>query len=409
MTAVSELSVVPSPADVKENSREVEEVERSLLPQKRSAVSAPPVVTAVHSSHQGSSLSRSCLSTSASASDCPRARACDSPRRRTVSFHLCPRDELGTGEASPPPAPRNNSDHVWYSSRLAHKTIDFSLSFSSRRVRVCGSVDDVPVKNITVDTATDVPVVSLTWLRSHPTLSSIPLKSVPRSAVALRAANGEPINVLGFIDFPLTLGDLTRTVTALVVPSLGPDLILLENSVMSDFGAILDWENQTLSFSSTGSQIPAVHRIHDPLSLSSDTPVVDHNSHVSVAAVHRDADVLSVTLCETVDLKPQHECLAVAYTDRLPPEDCTVVVEPRVVTEDEFHTNTNVAPFQNIIVARTLATWHASDGSVVVQIANPSSNGVRLHPGLCLGQLSTVSVVTPDHLRVNAVANTPVL
>ena len=33
--------------------------------------------------------------------------------------------------------------------------------FSSRRVRIAGSIDDVPVNNITVDTATDVPVVSL--------------------------------------------------------------------------------------------------------------------------------------------------------------------------------------------------------------------------------------------------------
>ena len=71
----------------------------------------------------------------------------------------------------------------------------FSLSFSSRRVRICGSVDDVPVENITVDTATDVPVVSLAWLRSHPTLRTVPLKPVPPAAVALRAANREPINV----------------------------------------------------------------------------------------------------------------------------------------------------------------------------------------------------------------------
>lgn len=89
---------------------------------------------------------------------------------------------------------KNKSDHVWYSSRLAHKTIDFSLSFSSRRVRVAGTVDDVPV-DTTVDTATDVPVVSLAWLRTHPTMRSVPFKPVPPAAVALRAANGEPIHV----------------------------------------------------------------------------------------------------------------------------------------------------------------------------------------------------------------------
>ena len=68
----------------------------------------------------------------------------------------------------------------------------------------------------------------------------------------------------------------------------------------------------------------------------------------------------------------------------------------------------NIGAFKNIVVARTLAMWHASDGPVVIQIANPSADSIRLHPDLCLGHLSTVSVVTPDQLRVNAVANTPV-
>ena len=42
-----------------------------------------------------------------------------------------------------------------------------------------------------------------------------------------------------------------------------------------------------------------------------------------------------------------------------------------------------------------------------MQIANPSTDGVALPIGLCLGQLFTVSVVTPDQLHVNAVAKTP--
>ena len=181
----------------------------------------------------------------------PSARDSMSPRRGPAPRRSCVRSGGVKGKATPDKK-NNNSDHVWYSSRLAHKPIDFSRSFSSRRVRIAGSVDDVPVNDITVDTATGVPVVSLAWLRSHPTLRGVPLKPVPPAAVTLRAANGEPINVLGILDFPLTLSKITRTVTALVVPSLGPDLMLLDNSVMSEFGAILDWENETLSFSSTG-------------------------------------------------------------------------------------------------------------------------------------------------------------
>ena len=63
--------------------------------------------------------------------------------------------------------------------------------------------------------------------------------------------------------------------------------------------------------------------------------------------------------------------------------------------------------FEKIVAARTLATWHAADGSVAMQIANPSSDGVALPIDLCFGRLFTVSVVTPDQLHLNAVAKTP--
>ena len=54
-----------------------------------------------------------------------------------------------------------------------------------------------------------------------------------------------------------------------------------------------------------------------------------------------------------------------------------------------------------------IVTWRVSDGSIGVQIAKPSTDGVALPAGLCLGYLFTVAVVTPDQLRVNAVAKTP--
>ena len=126
-----------------------------------------------------------------------------------------------------------------------------------------------------------------------------------------------------------------------------------------------------------------------------------------VAAVHNDATAVAITLRERVNLKAMHEALAVAYTDCLPPQDCTVIVEPRIVSEADASKDGSPAAFEKIVVARTLATWHSSDGSVAVQIANPSTDNVALLSGLCLGHLYTVSVVSPDHLHVNAVASTP--
>ena len=108
-----------------------------------------------------------------------------------------------------------------------------------------------------------VPLMTSPWMRSRWTLLPTYLSFMSRGCgltlpykvflvnlslrpLLLRAANGDPINVLEFIDFSLTLSEITRTVTALVVPSLGPDVVLLDNSVMSDFEASLDWENQTM-------------------------------------------------------------------------------------------------------------------------------------------------------------------
>ena len=80
------------------------------------------------------------------------------------------------------------------------------------------------MNHLAVDTFTDVPVVCLAWVPSHPTLRGIPLDPVPAAAVALRAANGEATNVVGFIDYSITLIEITRTVIALAVPAFGPDI-----------------------------------------------------------------------------------------------------------------------------------------------------------------------------------------
>ena len=43
----------------------------------------------------------------------------------------------------------------------------------------------------------------------------------------LRAANGSAVSALGFSSFPFALGLATRTVEALVAPSLSLDVLLL--------------------------------------------------------------------------------------------------------------------------------------------------------------------------------------
>ena len=138
----------------------------------------------------------------------------------------------------------NQTTTVGHSSMLAHTSRPFFLSFSSRRVQISGPVDTYPVPAITVDIATDISFVSRAWLMSHPTLGPVSIQPVSPSAVALRAVNGSPLDILGFVIFSLTLRTIAHDVEALVVPSLGPDSRLVDNNVMPKFGAVLDWETK---------------------------------------------------------------------------------------------------------------------------------------------------------------------
>ena len=93
---------------------------------------------------------------------------------------------------------------------LACKRHPLSLFLSSRRVQIPSSAEHYPVSAITVNAATDASVVSHAWLKIHTTLHSVIIQPVPLTAVALRAADGSPWNVLRFVVFSLTFGTITH-------------------------------------------------------------------------------------------------------------------------------------------------------------------------------------------------------
>ena len=204
--------------------------------------------------------------------------------------------------------------------------------------------------------------------------------------MSLRAANGSPIQVLGFVTLQITLGDVSRSVNAWVIPSLGPDQILLDTATMARFGAVLDWKRQRLNFLSSKTSIPAVHR------LSSSN--VAKSLHTYVAAVHTDATELDVSLSQRVDIKARHVVVVTAYTNIKPSVDTEAVIEPWFPTKPKFPFSEIPSVYEQIMVARTVTTWGAKDGSVKVQVANPSSEHVALPAGLILGSLSPVTITT---------------
>ena len=126
---------------------------------------------------------------------------------------------------------------------------------------------------------------------NHPTLYKALIEPGSPSRMSLSAANGSPLEILGYNTFSVTLGDITRCIDALVVPSLRPDHILLDNDVMSRLGAVLDWRNQRLNFSLSTVSIPATRRSIDHRSYPTSSTLSP-----SVAAVNKDAEVHVVTL-----------------------------------------------------------------------------------------------------------------
>ena len=106
VASVSELRVVPPPPQA-----DVEKVESQRSSRKRSlscdnyVPDSPVTVFASPSASQGMR-----------------------PSRCTASARFGVRSRNVKGKSFP--ERKHNSDHVWYSSRLAHKTIDFSLYFS---------------------------------------------------------------------------------------------------------------------------------------------------------------------------------------------------------------------------------------------------------------------------------------
>ena len=147
---------------------------------------------------------------------------------------------------------------------------------------------------VTVDTASDVPCVAFSFVKRHPILKNEPIHVIPPAVLTLKAANVSVMEMLGFIRFNLQLGDVTRPVKALIILSLRPDDILLDNSVMSLFSAKLDWKNQCITFHSSETTIPVVHRVDSSTTGSSISPA--EVTSASVASVHADFEAIPVCL-----------------------------------------------------------------------------------------------------------------
>jgi len=70
-----------------------------------------------------------------------------------------------------------------------------ALSSSSKRVRVNARVNNHPAHNVTIDTATDVPCISVNFVQIHPTAKDTEVFAVPTGAINLISAGGSNFRI----------------------------------------------------------------------------------------------------------------------------------------------------------------------------------------------------------------------
>lgn len=136
---------------------------------------------------------------------------------------------------------------AFHASSLARYPVKPTASnFTSVCVQLPARINNHPVKTVTVDSGSDVPCISVKIIRRHPTLDITKIQSIPPGTISLNSADSSPLKALRLTLPNLTLGDKTLPVEALVLFHLGPDCMLLENLIMSAFGAIMDWSAEQL-------------------------------------------------------------------------------------------------------------------------------------------------------------------
>ena len=90
----------------------------------------------------------------------------------------------------------------------------------------------------------------------------------------------------------LTLGDINLPVEALELPTLGSDIMLLDNTVMGAFGGVFDWSTEHLSFKTSQVTIKASHRrvgftAHPEKTATARCSVVTGIESVPVLSLHK--------------------------------------------------------------------------------------------------------------------------
>ena len=317
---------------------------------------------------------------------------------RTPSAVLPPRRLLGTRVRSSKHQLRQVVDldetkyDEFFSSPLRHSqpavldVFSYSTRFPSTRVRIPGVLEEDNIEHqLTIDSATDIPRISKTFIDKHEKLIQKRIFPVPPGAISLRSDDGSPLKILGYVRFSLKLGNKSLPVEALVLPHLGPDVMLLDNSIMKSFGAKLDWTTECLSFQDSRHTIPAVHvrRSVQP-------------QYCSVITQTADTQPTPVVVSRKYVVPAAHEALIRVFSTARPEKDTLALIEPRMVSIHTLDDMPQDEIWQSVIIAQTVTQWSSLTNSALVQVGNPSDRATTLMPNTIVGTISPVTAISPQ-------------
>ena len=316
--------------------------------------------------------------------------------RRTPSAVLIPERLAGTRvRGSKHQRQQEDLDETKYneifSSPLRHSqpaVLDvspYSTRFPSTRVRIPGVLEEDNIEHqLTIDSATDIPCISKTFIDRHEKLRQKCIFPIPPGAISLRSADGSPLQILGYIRFTLKLGDKSLPVEALVLPHLGPDIMLLDNSIMKSFGAKLDWLTECLSFQDSLETIPARH-VKSPV----------QSKYCSIIMQTVDTLPTPVLVSRKVVIPAAHEALIRVFSTARPEKDTLALIEPRIASIHTLDDMPQDDIWQSVIIARTVTQWSKVTNSALLQVGNPSDRNIILKPNTIVGTITPVTAISP--------------
>ena len=316
--------------------------------------------------------------------------------RRTPSAVLTPKRLLGTrARSSKHQLQQVDSDETKYDDffssplrRYQSAVLDVSscsTRFPSTRARIPGVLEGDNIEHqLTIDSATDIPCISETFIDNHEKLRQKRIFPVPPGAISLRSADGSPLEILRCVRFTLKLGNKPLLVEALVLPYLGSDVMLIDNSIMKSFGAKLDWTAERLSYQDSKHTIPAIHVRRSIRS-----------QYCSVITQTAETQSIPALVSRQYVVHAAHEALIRVFSTVRPEKDTLALIEPRIVSANTLDGMPQDETWQSLIIARTVTYWCSSTNPALVQIGNPSDRSIIPKPNTIVGTISPVTAISP--------------